>query len=182
MHPIHFLSLLAGTAAAIDIYLHPETHCRGSYSLCTNVPPNICCSVINRWGSVAFLGIPRDWNLNLRAHKPPNCGPVGWMQNVLGVDHACLFAPGDRTPVSGGGYSFNNKKRDGNDAPIEQCDANLPLSKCQAYQRPNEVGFEDGTRYDLTLMNEAAGDELIAIVENGGTSADVPTSLAFARK
>ncbi|KAK4455378.1 hypothetical protein QBC34DRAFT_67309 [Podospora aff. communis PSN243] len=183
MHPVHFLSFLAGTAAAIDIYLHPELHCRGSYSLCTNVPPGICCSVVVRYGSVAFLGIPRNWNLHLTAYKPPNCGPWGWKQDVLGVDHACLFAPGGYTPVSGGIYTFKNKKRDAIEEPFEpMCDANLPLSECQAYQRPNEVGFEDGTKYDLTLMDETAGDELMAIVGNGGTSADVPVSFAFARK
>jgi hypothetical protein len=62
----------------------------------------------------------------------------------------------------------------------EQCAA--AVSKCEAYQRPNEVGFSDGVKYDLTRLDEAAGDELMAIIGTGGSSAEVPASFDSAKK
>jgi len=113
-------------------------------------------------------------------------GLLGWQHNYLGVDHACLYASGGYTAVTGGGYSFNsspspkkNKKR-GHLAPPKQCAA-ASVSRCEAYQRPNEVGFGDGVRYDLFRLDEAAGDELMDIIATVGSSAEVPASFDGAK-
>lgn len=170
------LHLLAGTAAAIDVYIHENLDCQGNYSLCEALPPNQCCGVHVNYRSVAFLGIPTSWNLNLRAHKNGLCDKIGWQENHSNVNHACLYAPGGATPVTGAGYSFNSKKRV-DIAPTEECAA---ASKCEAHQRPNKVGFGDGVTYDLTGLDEAAADELLAIIGTGGSSAEVPASFGSA--
>lgn len=176
MRLTQFLSLFVGSAAAIDIYIHMGESCSAEYSLCTNVPPNICCGVVVNYSSVAFLGIPTNWNLNLRSHKNGICNVLHLSHNVLGVDHYCLWQRG--ATITGGGYSFNSKKRDELDTP-EQCSA--ALNKCEGYQRPNEVGFKDGVKYDLTRLDEAAGDEILAIIGSRGSSAEVPAIYDIAR-
>lgn len=171
-----FLPLSVGTAAAIDIYVNTGENCSGSYSLCTNIPPNLCCGVVVNYSSVAFLGVPTNWNLNIRAHKNGVCNAMLQSRNVVGSTHYCLS---QRGAVTGGGYSFvNSKKRDELDA-LEQCSA--PLNKCEGYQRPNEVGFTDGVKYDLTRLDEAAGDEILAIMGTHGSSAEVPATYDIAK-
>lgn len=40
--------------------------------------------------------------------------------------------------------------------------------------KPNRVGFTDGVKYDLTLLDDAAGDKILEIIGAGGLSTDVP--------
>lgn len=108
--------------------------------------------------------IPSDWNLELRAHysRGPGqgyCGAINQRRNHRGPSYACLSGNG---VISGGGYSFLNRKRDAIAGPEQKC------------VKPNEVGFADGVRYDLTLLDEAAADKILEIAGANGSSADVP--------
>ena len=154
----HFISVFAGIASAIDVYNHQGTNCGGAYSLCVGLPPDFCCGVINSYQSVAFLGIPTNWNLELRAHGGGQCATLFSRRNHFGSTNACLSGG----IITGGGYSFRNVKRGVIDAPETKC------------VKPNEVGFADGVKYDLTLLDVTAGDQILEIVGTGGSSTDVP--------
>src|SRR5690242_2316597 len=73
MHPKQHLAVYVGTAAAIDVYISSGYDCQGSYSLCRNLPPNECCGVVHNFATLAFLGIPTNWDLELRSHKKYEC-------------------------------------------------------------------------------------------------------------
>lgn len=104
------------------------------------------------------IGIPTNWNLELRAHNGGECRGLFYTQNHYGSTNACLSGG----IITGGGYGFRNVKRNAI-APTEgQC------------AKPNEVGFADGVRYNLTLLDAAAADKVLEILGTGGVSADVP--------
>ena len=67
MHLKQLLPILVGTAAAIDVYINAGNDCQGSYSLCQNLPPNLCCGVIKEkpGGSVAFLPAGKQFVIDL---------------------------------------------------------------------------------------------------------------------
>jgi len=112
--------------------------------------------------------IPINWNLELRAHysrgfQQGYCGAINQRRNHGGSDNACLSGNG---VITGGGYSFRNVKRNTIAASEQKC------------VKPNEVGFADGVKYNLTLLDEAAADKILEIVGTGGSSADVPAAYA----
>lgn len=133
---------------------------------------------MSNYFSIAFLGIPTNWNLNLRAYLGGTCARVQQSRNHLGTTFACLQQ--SQSAITGGQYSFNGKKRDiiELDEPEQCVDTG---NKCDGIQRPNEVGFEDGVKYDLTLLDEAAADEILAIIATGGTSAEVAAAHSVAK-
>lgn len=47
--------------------------------------------------------------------------------------------------------------------------------------KPNKVGFADGVRYNLALLNETAADEILEILGAGGSSTDVPVAYSAAK-
>jgi len=63
---------------------------------------------------------------------------------------------------------------------IVECSAKE--TKCGDVRRPDEVGFADGVKYDLHLLDEEAGNEILAILAAGGSSADVSAAHDIARK
>lgn len=114
-------------------------------------------------GSVAFYGVPTNWNIEVRGHSQleingARCGFQKSKQNLSGGTYACLTARG----YTGGGWGFLGKKRD------------AAVQNCTSWRRPDVFVLEDQTKYNIADMEDSLLEELIAIGTNGTAVADVP--------
>ncbi|KAK4446031.1 hypothetical protein QBC34DRAFT_383706 [Podospora aff. communis PSN243] len=166
MKPHHLLpALLPAAVTAVDIRVWPQTGCSGSYhALFTNANPNICYATSNveNWDyhSVAFYGINPSWNINYRAHGGGACRTLVMSQTVNFGTFWCLGDRGDAITVTGAGYSFVGRRGRKRDA-AQEC------------VRPDTLVFEDGTRYNLTVLDEGGYESLMKDVAKGTPAADV---------
>jgi hypothetical protein len=164
------LSLLATSAAAIDLHLHWAGGCstlQGGY-VCRNANPNNCCSVNagTIFGSGSVRAIPPEWNIQARGHAPPSCGTVRQQEDSRGRRDVCL----SNGPFGGLGYGFNNMKKIRGATVVEEVETE---TKCV---QPDVMYLADGTRYNYTAILEANVDtaELIEIAKAGASVADIP--------
>ena len=150
MKSLHLLPALVAAVAAVDVRIWPQTGCSGSYHvICTNLNPNICCAATPNdnwdWHSAAFYGINPNWNINYRAHGGGNCNRLVLSQTVNFGTFWCLGEGNDVITVSGAGYSFVGKKRTVGDE-----------SQTEACQRVDILVLEDGSKYNLTGLDDGA--------------------------
>ncbi|KAM7210775.1 hypothetical protein V8F06_013837 [Rhypophila decipiens] len=163
------LSLLATSAAAIDLHLENAGGCAagGGGYVCYNYNPNTCCTVNNGvfFPSVSFRAIPAAWNIQARGHAPTRCGAVRQQEDSRGRNYICL----GNGPFGGSGYGFNNKKMiRGATVEAEETD-----TKCV---QPDVMYLADGTLYNYTAIVEAKLDtvELNEYAKAGASAADIP--------
>jgi hypothetical protein len=142
-----FLPLILGLAAsvnAIDLYLG----WRGgsNYVACRNINPNVCCSTAaggSPFNSLDFREIPRNWNIQCRGHRGPQCGSLAEVKQSNGATAVSLF----NSDFGGSGYGFVSK-RSTDDAVVETV-------------RPSLLVFGDGAQYDLSELTESSYDEMV---------------------
>ncbi|KAI9155503.1 hypothetical protein HJFPF1_08087 [Paramyrothecium foliicola] len=143
-----FLSLVAGVSA-IDVWLQWEGDCSGSALFFRGIAPNTCywgesVNEANPFGAIHFLHIPGEWDLELRGHAGPRCGPIEEIQRSGGRNSVCLKA----RDYQGAGYGFLRKRSESTE------------KDCVDGGRPSGVALSDGTQYDLTQLDDAAFKEM----------------------
>lgn len=65
---------LAASTSAIDIRLHSNSDCRGSWVSCSNINPGVCCTGDDWYGAAGFHAIPSGWTLRTESFTSANCG------------------------------------------------------------------------------------------------------------
>jgi hypothetical protein len=98
------------------------------------------------WLSAGFYGINPNWNINYRAHGGGHCRTLVMSQTVGFSKFWCLGDQGDSITITGAGYSFVGKRSIGEEA--------------QACARADTLVFEDGSRYNLTRLDDVAFSSL----------------------
>ncbi|KAG8664884.1 hypothetical protein FPOAC2_13786 [Fusarium poae] len=174
MHFSIVLLTLAATASAIDIRGWTGNSCIGSYTACTGVNPNICCefsqsSSSNRV-SISVTAIPRSWRIQGNSWTGGRCRYIATSLNSDGASEICLSytSRGDRT---GGSYTFLSRKR----AEDESCPAEQPDGgRCEASVKPDILGLEDGTVYNIAGLTDEKVEELESIAMTGAGADAVP--------
>ncbi|KAM7213900.1 hypothetical protein V8F06_010719 [Rhypophila decipiens] len=151
------LSLVAA-ASAIDLYAFNNYNCGGTWGRCANINPNVCC--VGSGFSVQALGIPIGWHITLHGRSGGGCNGGGASNTNQGQSHVCV----NGGFYTGSFYTFNGKKRA----------AGSPESECQ---RPDVLGFADGTEYDLSSLTDDEIDALLPSAFNATSIADAPEEL-----
>jgi hypothetical protein len=145
-----FLSLLTG-ASAIEITLHVFSNScvPGNALHCGPMNPDNCCGYrSNDFESVEFDYIPTTWKLLVKGYNNGNCNRRKDESRSGGRSRVCLV----KGPFSGGGYQFTNKKRDASNQEA-----------CTDIFRPDTASFTDGTRYNLTALDDDSYAEMVCI-------------------
>ncbi|KAK0745503.1 hypothetical protein B0T18DRAFT_446270 [Schizothecium vesticola] len=160
MKSLHLFLPFVTAVAAVDVRIWPQTGCSGSYHvICTNLNPNVCCSASDvenwDWHSAAFYGINPSWNINYRAHGGGRCRTLVMSQTVEFGNFWCLGDRGDAITVTGAGYSFVNRRR------------RSTGDEAQACARADTLVFEDGSKYNLTSLDDVTFTSLMKDVANG---------------
>ncbi|CAF3443441.1 hypothetical protein SNK03_007673 [Fusarium graminearum] len=175
MHFFGLLLTLTATSSAIDIRGWTSDGCRGSFRACTGIDPRLCCifsetSSSGRY-SISVNAIPTSWRIGAEARTGGACRYIGTSASpASGRKDICMRYTnrGDRT---GGYYYFPTLKR----AADNSCPTEQPADgKCEASVKPNALGLEDGTMYDITGLTEEKIQELEEIAIAGATADAVP--------
>jgi hypothetical protein len=113
--------------------------------VCSGINPNTCCRRREGgMGSVALRGIPIGWLVELRAYSGGSCNNL---DQVVGNGGGASFVCSRGGSFTGAGYNFYGKKRDEAAAAAAAVDQ----SECQ---RPDTLVLPDGSRHDVTGLNE----------------------------
>ncbi|KAK0657016.1 hypothetical protein B0T16DRAFT_400731 [Cercophora newfieldiana] len=149
MKLLQLLPALVVAVAAVDVRFWPEPGCGGGYHIiCTNLNPNRCCGIARdnwEWLSIMFYGIDPNWNINYRAHGGGNCNTLVYSETVTFGTYWCLGHSRDRT-LTGAGYSFVGKRSVGDED--QEC------------ARADTLVFDDGSKYNLTALDDGAFDSM----------------------
>lgn len=140
---------LFATASALDIHLFLGRGCTDNIThvICEDASPGRCCSgsPVQIFPSIGFFGIVESWSLQCRGFAD-TCGRLMESQTASGVNFKCL----EGGPFASTSYIFNGKKRaDGSD------------ESCTEYQKPNTLVLGDGSKYNITDMEDAPLTELV---------------------
>jgi hypothetical protein len=158
---MQYLQILLGLAtavSAIDLRFFAQGGCRGSYMVCTNWNPNVCCGSDNiRYTSIGFAAIPTSWRIETRAYVNGRCNTLAVLVPTQGRMDVCLNEPSGFARLSGAGYGFLSKKR-GPVGELEQCSA----GECTSSQSPDTLVLDDGTKYAITDITKPLLDELVS--------------------
>jgi hypothetical protein len=119
-----------------------------------------CCSTSERGQSASFRAIP-DWYVETRSYREPGCDER-WRSyaNWNGKRDGSYFCNSLGNYHSVGYGILGRKREEGGVAP----------SECE---KPNAMGLEDGTQYNLTAMDDTLVGELLGYKEAKG-AADIP--------
>ncbi|KAK6849275.1 hypothetical protein PG995_013108 [Apiospora arundinis] len=154
------LAALAGTASAIDIFMHFSNNCGGNAIVCKNMPPapGNCCSghpSLDQHPTVGFYGIPLHWNINCRGWSGGSCTNMRESQRASNTNFICLR----NGWFSGAGYVFVNKKRG---VETIEGDEYCPAQEapCANSVAPNALSFADGVTYSLVGLEGAAREQM----------------------
>lgn len=169
MHVSYIFFGLVATVSAIDIYGYRNNEkCGGDYIVCQNANPNNCCVRASGdvFKSIQLRAIPTNWNIIGQAFSGGDCKNIKFVMQSGGRENICLGG----SNYSGGNYVFAaTKKR--SEGASEVCSA---TGGCTSVQRADLMVFENGSKYNITGLEDALYTELITIFENGGNSADIP--------
>ncbi|KAH7041417.1 uncharacterized protein B0I36DRAFT_392399 [Microdochium trichocladiopsis] len=167
------VATLASRAAAVDVGLMVDQNCAGVAVFCTGVNPNTCCADGRDFWGAKLQYIPKEWNLELRAHRRDSslCGPIVEIGESRGSVAMCR--PSASKQVTGSGYSFRNWKREDEVAETVGADTNGPC------QRPDLLRLGDGTEYNLTELSDEQYNEVLEVsIADGGVTNEVPEYMA----
>lgn len=156
MHASAIVLGLAATVSAIDMYgYRSNEQCKGNdFTFHANVNPGDCAVYAsgNIYRSIGWRAIPTDWRINGNAYTGTGCGNIRYTASSNGAQNICAGG----WNYSGGKYEFAGKKRAA--AP----DAGTAAAEgCQRIHRSDAIVFADGTRYNLTSLDDADHAEMV---------------------
>ncbi|KAK6833351.1 hypothetical protein PG987_008045 [Apiospora arundinis] len=174
------LAALAGTASAIDIFMHFSNNCGGNAIVCKNMPPapGNCCSghpSLDQHPTVGFYGIPLHWNINCRGWSGGSCTNMRESQRASNTNFVCLR----NGWFSGAGYVFVNKKRS---VETIEGDEYCPAQEapCSNSVAPNALSFADGVTYSLVGLEGAAREQMPHFLNGTLTNDNTTISISIA--
>ncbi|KAJ4253925.1 hypothetical protein NW762_010323 [Fusarium torreyae] len=146
-----------------DLYLHTNNDCGGSSLVCSKFPPNTCCGTSTNnspYQSVALRGSNiQNLKLQLRGYDGGNCKTLKTISGNNGNPWICNRSNGFR--YTGCGYNPVSRKRAASELNTE----------CQ---RPDALVLPDGTKYDLTGLNDDDFASIVNISVEATKPADIP--------
>lgn len=138
---------LVASVSAIDAYFHSSNDCSGAAAICTNLNPNICCTGDSP--TVAYRGVPTNWNINAQGYSNGGCGSPKWLAELRGQNWVCMSV-NSRPNYTGTLYWFAGRKRAENSA-------------CEGEAKPDTLVLADGTtKYDIVGLDDAKVNELVS--------------------
>lgn len=138
---------LVASVSAIDAYFHNSNDCSGAAAVCTNINPNFCCT--GNSPTVAYRGVPTNWNINAQGFSNGGCGSPKWLAELRGQNWVCMSV-NSRPNYTGTFYWFAGRKRAENSA-------------CEGEVKPDTLVLADGTtKYDIVGLDDAKVDELVS--------------------
>ena len=97
-----------------------------------------------------------------------NCGAEAARGNTGGGDNACLNFPGGGGQFAGGSYYSAGRKRRA---------AAAEAAKCTETVYADALVLDDGTKFDLTIMEDDMVLELNQMLRDGSEVGDVPETM-----
>ncbi|WYZ44798.1 hypothetical protein EsH8_VIII_000114 [Colletotrichum jinshuiense] len=133
---------LAATVFAVDMRFFLDYNCAGSFLLCANLNPNVCCATSQSriFHSVRFTAIPTNSNIECRAYASENCFGRGDPIKSNGRTDVCL--PSGNYSSGNFGIAFAKREEIATDGSGEEC------------QKANLLVLEDGTKYNIATLDE----------------------------
>jgi hypothetical protein len=140
------------TVAAINIVFYTGGSCSNAAGYaCVLQGQDRCCdsSRFGTFNSMEFQDLPSSPDWELRSHGGGGCSRLTARTTIRGRSEVCFNR---EPPYTGGGWGGRSGRRDvvSGDASAE-CD------------RPQELWFEDGTRFDLTSLSDAEYELLTSL-------------------
>ncbi|KAK1561553.1 uncharacterized protein LY79DRAFT_191834 [Colletotrichum navitas] len=142
--PTVLAAACAHGAAALHINLYTSTNCNGPFFMCVNWTRNTCCDPnypSRRFVSVEFTNLDRSRDWELRVYNGGGCTRRTATDGSGGRSSVCFVR---EPPYTGAGWGNFNRERD-----VEGGDDDAPVG-CR---RPQELGFPDGARFNLTFLS-----------------------------
>ncbi|PVH98079.1 hypothetical protein DM02DRAFT_730096 [Periconia macrospinosa] len=132
------------SAAAVNIAFYTSGNCANAYFVCVNQSRDSCCDPFIddvRYNSMEFQQLGTSQNVQLRSYDRGGCSRRTATSASNGRRTVCFVR---EPPYTGGGYGGFNLKRNA----VEGGGAD---AECI---RPQELGFPDGTKFNLTSLSD----------------------------
>jgi hypothetical protein len=140
----------ADTVAAINIVFYTGSNCSSSAGFaCIAQGQDRCCDSrgLGQFNSVEFQDLPSSPDWELRSHGGGACSRLTARTTIRGRNLVCFNR---EPPYTGAGWGGRSGRR-------SEVGSGTTSSECE---RPQELWFEDGTRFDLSSLSDAEYDLL----------------------
>lgn len=149
-------SSLIVAVSAIDLRLRTGKDCQNTYVRCKGINPNVCCYSPSGAGfpAVGAVHIPSNWRIEVRAYQGGNCKTLRKVDQSGGRTNLCLSEADNLGRLTGVGWNFAAKKRDG---AAQGC----PATGCTSSVPADALVLEDEiTAYSIEDMDKSLLDAL----------------------
>ena len=140
------------SAAAVNVIFMTSSDCNANSGntigvniryICLNLARETCCGIDSPGHrTVEFQEVPTNQNVELRSYRGGRCSQRTADDGSRGRGTICFHR---EPPYTGAGYGRFTRKRNGIEDGAEK-------EKCV---RPQQMELEDGTKFDLTSLNDA---------------------------
>ncbi|OBS29639.1 hypothetical protein FPOA_03578 [Fusarium poae] len=165
---------LAATASAVDVRAWKSDVCSGSSRACVGLNPGVCCSFTDSANSgllsISVNAIPSSWRIRTEAYTGGGCRSIANQYDSNGKTDVCMAYSSRRDRTAGKYYFIGRKRADDKSCPAEETDG----GDCKSFVKPNALGLEDGTMYDIAGLTEEKIQELEEIANTGAGPDAIP--------